>query len=135
MSAGHAGFGFASMRTHSTPVKSSDHAGDGSASMRTYSTPVKSDGHAGDGLALSGHAWPDFSDAVLMEKPSDEVVFLPTHTTSNPRTGKVFTVEMHHQRVELANLADNVLKNANQGVNVGLNIRGLDKNNMLPSGD
>eukprot|EP00973_Karenia_brevis_P036814 5072039-Karenia_brevis.AAC.1 len=66
---------------------------------------------------------------------SEEVVFLPTHMTSNPRTGKVFTVEMHHQRVELANLADNVSKNANQRDNVGLNIRGLDKNNMLSPGD
>ncbi len=30
-------------------------------------------------------------------KPGEEVVFLPTHTSSNPCTGKVFTVEMHHQ--------------------------------------
>merc|ERR1719276_853240 len=29
-------------------------------------------------------------------KPGEEVVFLPTHTASNPCTGKVFTVEMHH---------------------------------------
>merc|ERR1711865_991977 len=28
-------------------------------------------------------------------KPGEEVVFLPTHTASNPCTGKVFTVEMH----------------------------------------
>ena len=35
-------------------------------------------------------------------KPNDEVVFLPTHTTANPCTGKVFTVEMHHKvRVKL----------------------------------
>ena len=31
-------------------------------------------------------------------KPGEEVIFLPTHTASNPCTGKVFTVEMHHQR-------------------------------------
>merc|ERR1712039_749608 len=31
-------------------------------------------------------------------KPGEEVVFLPTHTSSNPCTGKVFTVEMHHSR-------------------------------------
>merc|ERR1712167_76628 len=31
-------------------------------------------------------------------KPGEEVVFLPTHTASNPCTGKVFTVEMHHSR-------------------------------------
>merc|ERR1712232_965849 len=48
-SAGHAGDGLASMRTHLTPVKSAGHAGDGLASMRTHSTPVKSAGHAGDG--------------------------------------------------------------------------------------
>eukprot|EP00913_Durusdinium_trenchii_P006505 g6113.t1 len=58
-------------------------------------------------------------------KPGEEVVFLPTHTTSNPCTGKVFTVEMHHQRVDFANPGDNV----------GLNIKGLDKNNMPRSGD
>jgi len=58
-------------------------------------------------------------------KPGEEVVFLPTHTTSNPCTGKVFTVEMHHSRVDFANPGDNV----------GLNIKGLDKNNMPRSGD
>merc|ERR1712060_418675 len=47
------------------------------------------------------------------------------HTASNPCTGKVFTVEMHHQRVDFANPGDNV----------GLNIKGLDKNNMTRSGD
>merc|ERR1712054_78731 len=52
-------------------------------------------------------------------KPGEEVVFLPTHTASNPCTGKVFTVEMHHQRVDFANPGDNV----------GLNIKGLDKKN------
>merc|ERR1712054_26477 len=50
-------------------------------------------------------------------KPGEEVVFLPTHTASNPCTGKVFTVEMHHQRAEQAKPGDNV----------GLNIKGLDK--------
>ena len=50
----------------------------------------------------------------------EQGVFLPTHTASNPCTGKVFTVEMHHQRVDVANPGDNV----------GLNIKGLDKNNM-----
>merc|ERR1719495_2260003 len=58
-------------------------------------------------------------------KPGEEVVFLPTHTASNPCTGKVFTVEMHHQRVDFANPGDNV----------GLNIKGLDKQNMPRSGD
>jgi len=58
-------------------------------------------------------------------KPGEEVVFLPTHTASNPCTGKVFTVEMHHQRAEQAKPGDNV----------GLNIKGLDKQNMPRSGD
>merc|ERR1712203_446271 len=58
-------------------------------------------------------------------KPGEEVVFLPTHTASNPCTGKVFTVEMHHTRVDFANPGDNV----------GLNIKGLDKNNMPRGGD
>merc|ERR1712076_364669 len=58
-------------------------------------------------------------------KPGEEVIFLPTHTSSNPCTGKVFTVEMHHTRVDFANPGDNV----------GLNIKGLDKNNMPRSGD
>merc|ERR1712146_799880 len=31
------------------------------------------------------------------DKPGDEVVFLPTHTSSTACTGKVFTVEMHHK--------------------------------------
>merc|ERR1712146_820188 len=58
-------------------------------------------------------------------KPGEEVIFLPTNTAANPCTGKVFTVEMHHSRVEFANPGDNV----------GLNIKGLDKNNMPRSGD
>merc|ERR1712166_129547 len=58
-------------------------------------------------------------------KPGEEVIFLPTHTASNPCTGKVFTVEMHHQRAEQAKPGDNV----------GLNIKGLVKNNMPRSGD
>merc|ERR1711971_834747 len=39
-------------------------------------------------------------------KPGEEVVFLPTHTSSNACTGKVFTVEMHHSRVDFANPGD-----------------------------
>merc|ERR1712070_728742 len=58
-------------------------------------------------------------------KPGEEVIFLPTHTGSNPCAGKVFTVEMHHSRVDQAKPGDNV----------GLNIKGLDKNNMPRSGD
>merc|ERR1719440_2235408 len=58
-------------------------------------------------------------------KPGEEVIFLPTHTASNPCTGKIFTVEMHHTRMDFASPGDNV----------GLNIKGLDKNNMPRSGD
>lgn len=58
-------------------------------------------------------------------KPGDEVVFLPTHTTANPCVGKVFTVEMHHKRVDKAGPGDNV----------GMNIKGLDKGNMPRTGE
>jgi len=58
-------------------------------------------------------------------KPGEEVLFMPTHTVSNACTGKVFTVEMHHKRVEQAHPGDNV----------GLNVKGLIKENMPRSGD
>merc|ERR1719313_3237437 len=58
-------------------------------------------------------------------KPNEEVVFLPTHTAANPCTGKVFSVEMHHKRVD----------EANPGDNVGMNIKGLNKGNMPRVGD
>jgi elongation factor 1-alpha len=58
-------------------------------------------------------------------KPGAEVIFPPTHTSSNTAKGKVFTVEMHHKSVEQAGCGDNV----------GLNIKGLDKGNMPQVGD
>uniref|UniRef100_A0A6B2L2A8 Tr-type G domain-containing protein n=1 Tax=Arcella intermedia TaxID=1963864 RepID=A0A6B2L2A8_9EUKA len=58
-------------------------------------------------------------------KPGDEVVFLPTHTASLPCTGKIFSVEMHHKSQPAANAGDNV----------GLNIKGLVKENMPRVGD
>merc|ERR1712169_124561 len=58
-------------------------------------------------------------------KPGDEVVFLPTHTPSTACTGKVFTVEMHHKTVDAAKPGDNV----------GLNIKGLNKDNMPRVGE
>eukprot|EP00928_Gymnodinium_smaydae_P008741 TRINITY_DN13205_c0_g1_i1.p1 TRINITY_DN13205_c0_g1~~TRINITY_DN13205_c0_g1_i1.p1 ORF type:complete len:474 (+),score=93.44 TRINITY_DN13205_c0_g1_i1:29-1450(+) len=58
-------------------------------------------------------------------KPGEEVAFLPTHTATHACTGKVFTLEMHHQRVEAAVPGDNI----------GANIKGLDKNNMPRCGD
>ena len=58
-------------------------------------------------------------------KPGEEVIFLPTHTKGTPCEGKVFTVEMHHKRVD----------EAKPGDNVGLNIKGLNKQNMPRAGD
>merc|ERR1712048_1158536 len=58
-------------------------------------------------------------------KPNEEVCFLPTHTAANPCLGKVFTVEMHHKRVD----------EAGPGDNVGMNIKGLTKENMPRVGD
>jgi len=58
-------------------------------------------------------------------KPGDEVKFLPTHSVATPCTGKVFTVEMHHKSVP----------SAGPGDNVGLNIKGLNKDNMPRVGD
>jgi len=58
-------------------------------------------------------------------EPGKETIFLPTHTSSKPCMGKVFTVEMHHKSV----------KDAGPGDNVGLNMKGLDKGNMPRVGD
>jgi len=58
-------------------------------------------------------------------RPETEVIFMPTHTDANKCGGKVFTIEMHHTRHDLANPGDNV----------GLNVKGLDKGNMPRVGD
>lgn len=58
-------------------------------------------------------------------KPDDQVIFLPTHTTSTPCAGKIFSVEMHHKNVA----------SAAPGDNVGLNVKNLDKINMPRTGD
>merc|ERR1712087_488676 len=58
-------------------------------------------------------------------KPNEEVIYMPTHTPANAFGGKVFTIEMHHTRHEQAKPGDNV----------GLNIKGLDKQNMPRVGD
>jgi elongation factor 1-alpha len=55
----------------------------------------------------------------------DEVIFLPTHTASNPCTGKVFSIEMHHKEHSTAGPGDNV----------GINMKGLNKANMPKGGD
>jgi len=58
-------------------------------------------------------------------KPGEEVVFLPTHTAANACTGKVFTVEMHHKRIE----------SGLSGDNIGMNVKALNKDNMPRVGD
>jgi elongation factor 1-alpha len=58
-------------------------------------------------------------------KPGEEVIFLPTHTTTTPCDGKIFTVEMHHKSVP----------SATSGDNCGFNIKGLRKENMPHVGD
>merc|ERR1712159_891403 len=58
-------------------------------------------------------------------KPGEEVKFLPTHTDSTSCTGKVFTVEMHHKRIEYGSAGDNI----------GMNVKALNKDNMPRVGD
>lgn len=58
-------------------------------------------------------------------KPGDELIWLPTHTSANPCSVKVFTIEMHHKKVNLASAGDNV----------GINVKGLSKTNMPRTGD
>lgn len=55
----------------------------------------------------------------------EEVVFLPTHTASNPCSGKVFSIEMHHKEHGTAGPGDNV----------GISMKGLPKANMPRDGD
>jgi elongation factor 1-alpha len=58
-------------------------------------------------------------------EPGMDVIFLPTHTTANKCEGKVFSVEMHHKRVDKAGPGDNV----------GMSIKNLKKENMPHTGD
>jgi len=58
-------------------------------------------------------------------EPKKEVKFLPTHTKGVPCTGTVFTVEMHHKRVDKALPGDNV----------GMNMKNLNATNMPRAGD
>merc|ERR1711943_157228 len=58
-------------------------------------------------------------------RPGEEVKFLPTHTDANSCTGKVFTVEMHHKRIEHGAAGDNI----------GMNVKALNKENMPRVGD
>jgi len=56
---------------------------------------------------------------------NDDVVFLPSHTNTNPCAGRVFSIEMHHKSIPSAIC----------GYNVGLNIKGLNKDYMPKVGD
>lgn len=58
-------------------------------------------------------------------KPGDQVVFLPTNTSSLECKGKVFSIEMHHKSVPMGTCGDNV----------GLNIKGLNKDHLPKPGD
>jgi len=58
-------------------------------------------------------------------RPGEEVKFLPTHTVSTACTGKVFTVEMHHKRIDAGKSGDNI----------GMNVKALNKDNMPRVGD
>merc|ERR1711941_125101 len=58
-------------------------------------------------------------------KPGQEVKFMPTHTAANACTGKVFTIEMHHKNQDQAIPGDNI----------GINMKGLNKDNMPKKGD
>jgi elongation factor 1-alpha len=58
-------------------------------------------------------------------KPGEEVLFLPTHTVSTACPGKIFTVEMHHKKIEKGCSGDNI----------GMNVKNLNKENMPRVGD
>merc|ERR1712072_1398531 len=58
-------------------------------------------------------------------RPGEEVKFLPTHTDANACTGKVFTVEIHHKRIEHGAAGDNI----------DMNVKALNKENMPRVGD
>jgi elongation factor 1-alpha len=58
-------------------------------------------------------------------KPGDDVVFLPKHTAANECKGRVFSIEMHHK----------TLPSAHAGDNIGINIKGLSKENQPASGN
>jgi elongation factor 1-alpha len=58
-------------------------------------------------------------------RPGEEVIFLPTHTASTACPGKIFTVEMHHKKIEKGCSGDNI----------GMNVKNLNKENMPRVGD
>lgn len=58
-------------------------------------------------------------------RKDDQIVFLPRNTSNLECAGKVFSIEMHHKE----------FKEAGPGDNVGLNVKGLKKENMPKVGD
>ena len=58
-------------------------------------------------------------------QPGKDVIFLPTHTATNPCTGRIFSIEMHHRNLEKASSGDNI----------GLCMKNLNKDNMPHPGD
>jgi elongation factor 1-alpha len=58
-------------------------------------------------------------------KPGDDIVFMPSDTVSKECVGKVFSIEMHHKQVA----------EALPGDNVGMSIKGLDKDYLPKTGD
>jgi len=124
MSAGHASDGLASMRTHSTPIKSSGvsagHASDGLASMRTHSTPIKSSGmsagHASDGLAsMRTHSTPIKSSGMSAGHVSDGLASMRTHSTPIKSSG----ISAGHASDGLASMRTHSTPIKSSGVSVG----------------
>jgi len=58
--------------------------------------------------------------------PKKEVIFLPTHTASTACPGTIFTVEMHHKKLD---------EGGKSGDNIGMNVKGINKENMPRVGD
>jgi len=58
-------------------------------------------------------------------RPGDEIVFMPSDTTSKECTGKVFSIEMHHKQ----------FPEATPGDNIGMCVKGLDKDYLPKTGD
>jgi len=58
-------------------------------------------------------------------EPGSGVVFLPTHSELTRCSGRVFSIEMHHKAITVANAGDNV----------GILVKDLNKSNMPRVGD
>lgn len=83
-------------------------------------------------MPVSGvHKIPGIGDVITgrveqgVVRPTNEVVFLPSHTASSDCSGKVFSIEIHHTSKP----------EALPGDNVGLCIKGLSKDRLPKAGD